>query len=122
MFNDKLAAQTSARESWAPQLAQEVFVAVSRFVVANGMEDQVHQAFLERPHRVDESEGFVSMEVLRGLDEPREFWLVTHWRDEACFQRWHKGHAFHDSHRGIPRGLKLQVGAQVVRAMRSISR
>jgi heme-degrading monooxygenase HmoA len=53
------------------------FVAMSRFTVANGMEDEVHQAFLARPHLVDSADGFRGMDVLRSRDDPREFTLPT---------------------------------------------
>lgn len=84
-----------------------MFVALSRFVVANGMTDEVKKAFAERPHLVDGAPGFVRMEVLSPLDQPDEIWLMTFWDDEASFKAWHRGHQFHDAHRGIPQGLKL---------------
>jgi heme-degrading monooxygenase HmoA len=83
------------------------FVAVSRFVVANGMEDAVCRAFLERPRKVDTEPGFRGFEVLRPTDDAREFWLVTRWSDESCFRKWHGSHAYRESHAGIPKGLKL---------------
>ena len=98
------------------------FVAVSRFVVANGKDDEVEAAFRARPHAVDDAPGFLRMEVLRDLDDPREFWLVTHWDDEPSFRSWHQGHTFHAAHRGIPAGLKLERGAQWLRRMSRISR
>ncbi|GAB5544712.1 MAG: hypothetical protein SangKO_044720 [Sandaracinaceae bacterium] len=113
------AAEETASE---PDVEAEQFVAVSVFVVANDKAEDVHGAFLARPHLVDEAPGFVRMEVLRGLDDPKEFWLVTHWRDEASYAAWHHGHTYHASHAGIPRGLKLVRGSAQVRRMRSIAR
>jgi heme-degrading monooxygenase HmoA len=83
------------------------FVALSRFTVANGMAGEVRQAFRDRPHLVDDAPGFLRMEVLTPVDEPDEFWLITWWSDEASFQAWHGSHHHHESHRGIPRGLRL---------------
>lgn len=83
------------------------FVALSRFTVANGMEEEVRQAFRDRPHLVDGTPGFQRMEVLAPVDAPDEFWLLTWWSDEQSFQAWHRSHHHHDSHRGIPKGLKL---------------
>ena len=59
------------------------FVALSRFVVANGMIDEVKAAFRNRPHLVEEAPGFVRMEVLSPLDRPEEVWLMTYWSDEG---------------------------------------
>lgn len=90
-----------------PLASERPFVAISKFVVANGMSEEVRQAFVERPHLVDAAPGYVRMEVLRPLDNPDEFWLITHWTDQASYHTWHRGHTYHESHRGIPKGLKL---------------
>jgi len=91
-----------------------MFVALSRFVVANGMEDQVRAAFQARAGLVDKAPGFVRMEVLNPRDHPEEFWLMTWWRDEASFDAWHRSHAYKDAHAGMPRGLKLVPGEQKI--------
>ena len=83
------------------------FVAISRFTVANDMTERVKAAFAERPHLVDDAPGFVRMEVMSPVDEPDEIWLVTYWRDRDSFATWHRSHEFKQSHRGIPKGLKL---------------
>lgn len=96
------------------------FVALSRFTVANGMTAEVRQAFLDRPHLVDGAPGFLRMEVLTPLDKPEEFWLITWWSDEGSFQAWHGSHHHHDSHRGIPRGLRLVPGETQVRYLEQL--
>ncbi len=83
------------------------FMALSRFVIANGMEDAVHRAFRERPHLVDNAKGFVRMEVLHPRERPEEIWLLTYWTDEQSYRAWHRGHDYHEAHEGIPKGLKL---------------
>jgi heme-degrading monooxygenase HmoA len=87
--------------------AQSGFVALSRFTIANGMTAEVRQAFADRPHLVDEAPGFVRMDVISPVDLPEEIWLLTYWTDEASFRVWHRGHLYHESHKGIPKGLKL---------------
>ena len=94
---------------------------VSRFVVRNGMEEQVRQAFADRPHRVDSVPGFCRMEVLRPLENPEEFWLMTWWTDEAAYLAWHKSHDYRESHAGIPKGLKLVPGSVQIRRLELIS-
>jgi heme oxygenase (mycobilin-producing) len=89
------------------QQAGTEFIALSRFAVANGMADQVKEAFIHRPHLVDDAPGFLRMQVITPQDDPREIWLFTYWRDEASFKGWHRSHMYHESHRGIPKGLKL---------------
>ena len=84
-----------------------MFVAMSTFVVSNGMELDVKDAFCNRPHMVDDVDGFIRMEVMNPIDEPEEFLLLTYWQDEACWKQWYHGHSDKDSHKGIPNGLKL---------------
>ena len=84
-----------------------MFMALSRFIVANGKSEEVRAAFQARPHLVDSAPGFLRMEVCCPRDNPDEFWLLTWWIDESHYMTWHRSHAYHDSHKGIPKGLKL---------------
>jgi heme-degrading monooxygenase HmoA len=84
-----------------------MFVALSRFTIANGMDERVRTAFLARPHLVDSAPGFLGLQVMSPLDVPAEIWLLTRWTDESSYSTWHGSHAYHDSHAGIPKGLKL---------------
>ena len=102
--------------------AQTTFVAISRFAVANGMTPEVIEAFRARPHTVDAAAGFLRMEVLTPQDAPDEIWLMTWWRDEASFREWHASHAYRDSHKGIPRGLKLDPSATQLRFFDVVAR
>lgn len=86
------------------------FVALSRFVIANGMTSEVKSAFRNRPHLVDGAPGYRRMEVISPVERPEEIWLITFWADEASFKEWHRSHTYHESHRGIPKGLKLLPG------------
>lgn len=92
-----------------------MFVALSRFTIRNNMDEQVRQAFVDRPHLVDSVPGFVGMQVMSPMENPAEIWLVTRWSDKASFHRWHKSHAHHLSHAGIPKGLKLVAGSNEIR-------
>jgi heme-degrading monooxygenase HmoA len=97
------------------------FVAISTFKVANGMEDEVRRAFVERPHLVDTVPGFIRMDVLNPSGDPAEFWLLTYWTDEASFSAWHGSDEHRESHAGIPRGLKLDAAFTQVRTFAHIA-
>ncbi len=92
-----------------------MIVALSRFTIANDMSDEVQAAFRHRPHLVDSAPGFLGMEVMSPVDSQAEVWLVTRWRDEQSYRSWHRGHDYHESHKGIPQGLKLVPGSASVR-------
>ena len=115
-------------ESHRPPLRQSAatgptagFVAISRFVIANGMEAEVKAAFRHRPHLVDQAAGYCRMEVLSPLARPAELWLVTFWTDQKSFETWHHSHLYHESHRGIPKGLKLVPGEQEISHFEHVS-
>jgi len=91
-----------------------MLIALSRFTIANDMSEDVRLAFQNRPHLVDDADGFLGMEVMSPVGLPAEVWLVTRWRDEQAYRDWHKGHLYHDSHKGIPKGLKLVRGSASV--------
>ena len=93
--------------SESPTATASGFVALSRFVIKNDMKEAVREAFLARPHLVDDAPGFLRMEVLSPLENPQEIWLMTVWSSEESFRVWHKSHLYHESHKGIPKGLKL---------------
>ena len=99
----------------------QLFVAISKFAVANGMTKEVKDAFVARPHLVDSAEGFVRLDVLSPLESPDEIWLLTYWQNEASFRTWHKSHMYHESHKGIPKGLKLVPSETEVRYFEHVS-
>ena len=98
-----------------------MFVALSRFVVANGMDEEVKQAFENRPHLVDSAPGFVRLDVITPVDNGAEIWLITYWQDETSYRTWHRGHSYHVSHRGIPKGLKLVPNTAELRFFHHVS-
>ncbi len=92
-----------------------MIVALSRFTIANDMSEEVRRAFLQRPHLVDTEQGFLGMEVMSPMDNANEIWLLTRWVDAQSYEQWHRGHTYHDSHKGIPKGLKLLSGSTKIR-------
>lgn len=98
-----------------------MFIALSRFVIANDKSPEVKQAFANRPHLVDGAAGFVRLDVLSPRDDPNEIWLLTYWTHEAHYHAWHRSHAYHDSHEGIPKGLKLVPRSATIRYFEHVS-
>ena len=97
------------------------FLALSKFKVRNGRADDVRDAFLQRPHLVDQADGFVRMDVVSPTSDEAEFWLLTYWRDEASFRQWHHSHLYRESHAGVPQGLKLVPEATELLTFRYIT-
>jgi heme oxygenase (mycobilin-producing) len=98
-----------------------LFLAISRFKVKNDKHFEVSEAFKSRPHLVDKVEGFIDMEVYQPTDDDKEFWLLTRWTDEKKFHSWHNSDAHHASHKGIPKGLKLDSKSTFVRYLNKLA-
>ncbi len=75
------------------------------------MEASVAQAFQNRPRLVEQVEGFLGLEVFTNSGDPSVFYLITRWTAESAFRQWHASEAHHASHKGIPKGLKLDAAS-----------
>ena len=84
-----------------------MIVAMSRFRVTNRREEDVRQAFLNRPGFVDHQAGFLGMEVFQDRADGAVFYLITRWSDLGSFKSWHSGPEHKRSHERMPKGLKL---------------
>jgi heme-degrading monooxygenase HmoA len=89
------------------EMPNNAFVAMSRFAVANDKVSDVKQAFRDRPRLVDGASGFLKMDVISPEEAPEEIWLLTYWTDRPSYLAWHSSPAHSDSHKHIPKGLKL---------------
>lgn len=98
-----------------------MIVALSRFRVANGLEDAVREAFLNRPALVDKVSGFLGLETFTDTQDASLFYLLTRWTDEPSFRQWHSSPDHHQSHKGIPKGLKLDASFTLVRTLDRIA-
>jgi heme-degrading monooxygenase HmoA len=84
-----------------------MILALSRFKVQSGWEDSVARAFVDRPRLVEHAQGFLGMEVFTDSKDASIFYLCTRWTTEFAFRQWHSSECHHASHKGIPKGLKL---------------
>jgi heme-degrading monooxygenase HmoA len=89
------------------ELPTTAVVAMSRFAVVNDKVSEVKQAFRDRPRLVESAAGFLKMDVISPEEAPEEIWLLTYWIDRASYLSWHSSPAHSDSHKYIPKGLKL---------------
>lgn len=98
-----------------------MIIVLSRFTIANDLAAEVRTAFQQRPHLVDNALGFLGMEVMSPCNNPAEVWLFTRWSDEQSYLNWHKGHEYHEAHKGIPKGLKLVPGSTEIKLLKVIA-
>lgn len=83
-----------------------MIASISKFEIKNGLEEEVKAAFKNRPGFVERAKGFVRLDVLSPLHNPSEIHLITYWESESDFEFWHRHH-LKESHKHIPKGLRL---------------
>jgi heme oxygenase (mycobilin-producing) len=97
-----------------------MIVAMSRFRVKNQREQDVRQAFLNRPRLVDGQTGFLGLEVFQDPADGAVFYLVTRWSDLPSFRTWHSSPAHQHSHELMPKGLKLDSAFTELRILERV--
>jgi heme-degrading monooxygenase HmoA len=94
-----------------------MIIAISRFRVINHREQDVRQAFLNRPRLVDDQAGFLGIEIFQDHTDCAIFNLVTRWTDHSSFRKWHSSPAHQRSHELMPKGLKLDSAFTEIRIL-----
>jgi heme-degrading monooxygenase HmoA len=97
-----------------------MIIAMSRFRVANHREQDVRQAFLDRPRYVDDQAGFLGLEVFQDQADAAVFYLVTRWSDVSSFRTWHSSQEHKRSHALMPKGLKLDSAFTELRILERV--
>jgi heme-degrading monooxygenase HmoA len=97
-----------------------MIIAMSRFRVKNHREQDVRQAFLDRPRLVDDQAGFLGLEVFEDQADRTMFYLVTRWSDAASFRTWHSSQEHKRSHELMPKGLKLDSAFTELRVLERV--
>ncbi|MBV7378577.1 antibiotic biosynthesis monooxygenase family protein [Maritimibacter dapengensis] len=87
------------------------FIAMNRFKVAKGREDEFEEVWRSREGRLKDMEGFVEFRMLKGPEQEGHTLYASHtiWESEAAFSAWTKSEAFRQAHRnaGQTKGLYL---------------
>jgi heme-degrading monooxygenase HmoA len=94
-----------------------MIIAMSRFRVINHREQDVRQAFLNRPRFVDNLAGFLGIEIFQDHTDGAIFYLLTRWTDHDSFRKWHSSPAHQRSHELMPKGLKLDNAFTEIRIL-----
>jgi heme-degrading monooxygenase HmoA len=88
-----------------------MYFAMNRFRVAPGREADFERAWRERESYLDEVDGFVRFQLLRGEAAPEgtTFISCSEWRSAEAFAAWTRSEAFAKAHRQArtPEGVLL---------------
>tara|TARA_S200000501_G_scaffold58464_2_gene48837 strand:- start:11357 stop:11665 length:309 start_codon:yes stop_codon:yes gene_type:complete len=78
------------------------FIAMNRFKIAIGRESDFENIWKNRETHLDEVQGFISFNLLKG-DTNEDFTLYTShstWKSQSNFENWKKSEAFRKAHSG----------------------
>jgi len=99
-----------------------VFIAMNRFLVHEGREEDFEKVWAERESYLDEVPGFVEFKLLRGAAADSKTRYISHsiWKSKGDFEAWtqsesfRKGHASSGGSRGAIAGHPEFEGYEVV--------
>lgn len=93
-----------------------MIVITSRIRVVGGDADALAARYQARVGLVDTLPGCLGVEILRHIDRPEEFVVVTRWTDEDAYAAYRAHPAFRQAHRAIAQlpGLRIDSESRVV--------
>jgi heme-degrading monooxygenase HmoA len=79
-----------------------MFIAMNRFRVKKGSENDFERVWLTRDSHLDEVPGFVEFHLLKGPENEDHTLYSSHtvWQSRAAFEAWTKSEAFRRAHSG----------------------
>jgi heme-degrading monooxygenase HmoA len=77
-----------------------MFIAMNRFQVKKGSEQDFEQVWLKRDTHLDQVPGFVEFHLVKGPEAEDHTLYASHtvWRDRDAFEAWTKSEAFRMAH------------------------
>lgn len=78
-----------------------MFIAMNRFQVRKGSEDDFEHVWMSRDTRLHEVPGFMEFHLLKGPERENYTLYASHtvWRNQAAFEAWTKSEAFRQAHK-----------------------
>ncbi len=88
------------------------YIAMNRFRIALGREEEFEQIWRERESNLPGMAGFVSFQLLRGPSNGEFTLFASHttWESRGDFENWTQSDAFRRSHSGASRSVGLYLG------------
>lgn len=89
-----------------------MFIAMNRFKVARGHEDDFETVWRTRDRHLDDVPGFVEFHLLKGPEDEDHTLFASHtvWRSRDDFVNWTKSDHFRMAHRNAGDNKQLYIG------------
>ncbi len=88
-----------------------MFIAMNRFQVRPGHEEEFERVWRERDSRLKEVPGFVEFRLLRGPENETFSLYASHtlWASRADFEAWSRSDAFREAHRSAGANRRMYL-------------
>ncbi|MEC7764539.1 MAG: antibiotic biosynthesis monooxygenase [Pseudomonadota bacterium] len=88
------------------------YIAMNRFKVAKGREEEFEEVWRSREGRLKDLPGFVEFRMLKGpaADDHTLYASHTIWASEDAFRDWTKSEAFREAHKNAGQTKGLYMG------------
>ena len=89
-----------------------MYIAMNRFKVLKGAENDFEQVWLTRETHLEDVPGFVEFQLLKGPERDDHVLYASHtiWRSETDFEAWTRSEAFRKAHARAGEGKPLYHG------------
>lgn len=89
-----------------------MFIAMNRFQVTKGREQDFEKVWQSRDSRLNEMDGFQEFKLLRGPEHEDHtlYSSFTVWSSKDNFEAWTKSEQFRDAHRNAGQNDNLYLG------------
>src|SRR5499426_1541019 len=90
---------------------RSMFIAMNRFRVTNGCEEDFEKVWLSRDSHLDKVPGFVEFHLLKGPEHDDFTLYASHtvWQNRATFEAWTKSEAFRAAHKDAGQNKPLYI-------------
>ena len=92
-----------------------MYIAMNRFKIVLGMENEFEKIWKERDTHLDNVPGFVEFHLVKGLKENTHTLYASHtkWKSERDFLNWTQSDSFRMAHKGAGKHSDLYLGHPV---------
>jgi len=99
-----------------------MFIAMNRFKVARGQEDQFEKIWRNRDSKLAGVPGFQSFHMLKGDVTDDHALYVSHsvWQDKSVFLDWTRSEAFRAAHKGAGDHRTVYLEAPVLETFEAV--
>ncbi|MEM8986034.1 MAG: antibiotic biosynthesis monooxygenase [Pseudomonadota bacterium] len=89
-----------------------VFIAMNRFKIVPGKEEDFETVWRERDTHLDKVPGFIDFKLLKGPQKDDHTLYASHtiWADQQSFEAWTKSEAFRAAHKNAGDNKPLYLG------------